>query len=158
MTLLSSQRKAKGNVVEYFVQDLNVSFDTKGYFSDSLFEFRERQERILTKEMLKAEIVRSRKIKKNARQFKDSIAQCEHTLENLGLDIKKIQEDGQLMRHRPTNLSVSGSLDALENCQRKVSVIKSCSVPTDEADLKDTLKELKRVFHHARQCVKQVSE
>jgi len=146
-----------GKAVHYVTKLIAVK-DTRGYFSKSLMEYRERKQRIFEKERLKAEILRSREEKKCLRKARDKIEQCWNSLEGFEGDLEAITNDSGLMRHRPTSVSVAGAKDRLDKCKRMVEGIKSRPLPRSEGELKIVLGELRRAFQHCKSCVKQASD
>ena len=71
------------------------------------------------------------------------------------LDLTIIKDNEVCMKHRPTEVSVLGAGDKVEEAERKVLQIKTTLLPTTEGGLAQLTRGLKNVVVGAKKAVKQ---
>lgn len=76
-------------------------------------------------------------------------------IESMKLDLTIIKDNEVCMKHRPTEVSVLGAGDKVEEAERKVLQIKTTLLPTTEGGLAQLTRGLKNVVVGAKKAVKQ---
>ena len=107
--------------LDLFAINLDVDFDTSGYFSASRMDYRERQERDRQKKLLKEQLVKQKGEKQCGKKARDAIRKCDRIIEDLLLDIQAVTDNEMVMRHRPTSVAAAGASAAIEAAQSVLS-------------------------------------
>ncbi|GMI05393.1 hypothetical protein TrVE_jg13649 [Triparma verrucosa] len=147
--------KAEDDNNELFFVPLDVTFDVKGYFSASMIDYRERQARSKRKDELRSRLIMAKQERVRVKNAKEFLKKCERMIESMRVDLAIVKDNEVCMKHRPTEVSVLGASDKVDEADRKVRQIKTTLLPTTEGGLASLVKGLKNVVVRAKKAVKQ---